>query len=385
MAQHALLSASSASRWMSCTPSAIAESAYPDKGSEFAREGTLAHAIAALKLKRVMDMDTDAEEKEIAELAPLYHTGEMEEFTDGYVEFVLDRWRDARQDSGISDLLVERRLDFSCYVPEGFGTGDAVIVTDGTLEIIDLKYGKGVKVSAIDNPQMRLYALGAIDFYDYAYNIDTIRMTIYQPRLGNISTEEMPVSELRKWAEEELAPLAMLASKGRGTRNPGDHCRFCKAAADCTALARKSLETFYLGEGDYLTPDVMAREVLPKIPMLQSWIDRVKEASLDRALRGEEFPGWKVVAGRSTRKITDPTQLVVRLTAEGFESEHLFRPQELRTLTDLEKIVGKKRFAEVCGDCVEKKPGKPTLVPETDKRDSLDPAADFREVLSISD
>lgn len=385
MAQHALLSASSASRWMSCTPSAIAESAYPDKGSEFAREGTLAHAIAALKLKRVMDMDTDAEEKEIAELSPLYHTGEMEEFTDGYVEFVLERWRDARQDSGISDLLVERRLDFSCYVPEGFGTGDAVIVTDGTLEIIDLKYGKGVKVSAIDNPQMRLYALGAIDFYDYAYNIDTIRMTIYQPRLANISTEEMPLSELRKWAEEELAPLAMLASKGRGTRNPGDHCRFCKAAADCTALARKSLETFYLGEGDYLTPDVMAREVLPKIPMLQSWIDRVKEASLDRALRGEEFPGWKVVAGRSTRKITDPTQLVVRLTAEGFESEHLFRPQELRTLTDLEKIVGKKRFAEVCGDCVEKKPGKPTLVPETDKRDSLDPAADFREVLSISD
>lgn len=377
MAQHALLSASSASRWMSCTPSAIAESAYPDKGSEFAREGTLAHAIAALKLKRVMDMDTDAEEKEIAELSPLYHTGEMEEFTDGYVEFVLDRWRDARQDSGISDLLVERRLDFSCYVPEGFGTGDAVIVTDGTLEIIDLKYGKGVKVSAIDNPQMRLYALGAIDFYDYAYNIDTIRMTIYQPRLANISTEEMPVSELRKWAEEELAPLAMLASKGRGTRKPGDHCRFCKAAADCTALARKSLETFYLGEGDYLTPDVMAREVLPKIPMLQSWIDRVKEASLERALRGEEFPGWKVVAGRSTRKITDPTQLVVRLTAEGFESGHLFRPQELRTLTDLEKIVGKKRFAEVCGDCVEKKPGKPTLVPETDKRESLDPKNDF--------
>lgn len=238
MAQHALLSASSASRWLHCTPAPVAESVYPDHSSAYAEEGTLAHAIGARKIKRALVMDHREEDEEIRQLSAAYHTEEMERHTDGYAQMVLGKLRSSILAGNRAEAHIETRLDFSEYVPDGFGTGDATIAADGIMEIIDLKYGKGVKVSAVENPQMRLYALGALDRWDYAFDIRAVRMTIYQPRLDNISVWEETVASLREWADTTLRPLAMLASRGLGDRHAGKWCRFCKAKENCMELAR---------------------------------------------------------------------------------------------------------------------------------------------------
>ena len=233
--KHALLSASSSHRWLHCPPAPVAESAVPDKGSAWAEEGTLAHAIVAYKLKTYLGEDTHAEEEEIAQLRARYWTEEMEEHTDAYVRYVLGKFREAVKDYPRARLFVESRLDFSFWVPEGFGTGDAVIVSDTFIHIIDLKYGKGVKVEAADNPQLKLYALGALDEYDYRYAFRAVRLTIFQPRRSHIEEWETTPEVLLTWANSEVFHLARLAFAGKGERCPGEWCRFCKVKGECPA------------------------------------------------------------------------------------------------------------------------------------------------------
>lgn len=379
---HAMLGASSSHRWLHCTPSAVAESVYPDSGSDFAREGTLAHALAAKALKGIFGRKTEDEDQEIAELSERYLTGEMEEHVEGYVNFVCQRFEEAKERSarthGCSpEIRIEARLDYSDWVEDGFGTGDALIIGGGVLEIIDLKYGKGVAVDAERNTQMMLYALGAGIAYDYAFDIDVVRMTIYQPRLGNLSSWEIPADELMRWAEEDLRPLAMLAAKGKGARCSGEWCRFCKAKGDCPRLAADSLSLFELNADAETIPGDLLPSILGKLDTVKDWVKAVEERSLARALGGERIEGFKIVEGRSVRKITDPDGAAAALMAAGAEEDQVWRPRELRTLTELEKIFGKKGFATACGEYVEKPKGKPTLVAESDRRKAIDPADAF--------
>lgn len=380
--KHALLGASSSHRWLNCTPSAMAESTYPDKGSEFAEEGTLAHAMGARLLKSRLHMDTSDEEAEISDLAARYHTTEMDEHVESYADYVGERYRTSCEIAGrrgklMPEIRIEQRLDFSDYVPEGFGTGDTVIVCEGTVEIIDLKYGKGVEVSAKQNTQMMLYALGAMDLFDYAYGIDSIVMTIFQPRLANISTWCMTAGELRRWAEEELRPLARLASKGKGVRNSGEWCRFCKAKGECVAIARESLDIWALNKHHDIIPKESFAILLDTLPTIRGWADAVEERAAALLLGGEKLPGLKLVEGKSTRKISDTEGAVNVLSQAGYPESEIFKPRELRGIGDLEKLIGKKAFTDLCGGFVTKPKGKPTVVSEEDKRRPWNPGDEF--------
>ena len=375
--QHALLSPSAAHRWLNCTAAPRLEAGQPDAGSDYAREGTLAHAYCAKHLKTFLGQSTEAEDKEIAEYYDQYHTGEMDEYTDTYRTIVLERFNAARAHTADAQLLVEVRLDFSKWVPDAFGTGDAAIIADGILDIIDFKYGKGVRVDAYDNPQMKIYALGAYEAYSFEYNIQRVRMTIVQPRLDNLSTCEMSVADLLAWAENELAPKAKQAYAGDGQQNPGDWCQFCKVKHCCKALAKRCTEpTTAHPDPNLLTPEEMARDILPLLDTVATWLKGVQDYTLNQALAGTQYPGFKLVAGRSNRKITNTEAAKKALLDAGFAEDAIMKPQEMRGITDLEKLVGKKRFGVICKDWIVKPQGKPTLVPDTDNRPAYDPAAD---------
>ena len=305
---HALLSASGAKRWIACTPSARLEDTFPDSDTEFSLEGTLAHKVAetvlSLYLKseddiiymlhQTLNSDQDlAMEKEIDRI--------LKE-VDPYIDFVIEEYKNAITTHGQASLLLEQRLDYSDYAPEGFGTGDAILLYADTIEVIDLKFGKGVAVDAEDNPQLRLYGLGALGTFGPIYDFDTVRMTIHQPRLDHVTTESLPVTELVAWAENEVKPRALLAYEGKGEYVPGGHCRFCKAAAVCRARAEENLTLMRL---DFKNPDILSdeeiAEVLLQAEKLAPWVSAVQEYALDQALKGVDFPGFKVVEGRSNR------------------------------------------------------------------------------------
>ena len=379
---HALLSPSAAHRWMNCTAAPRLEETVEDKGSSYAEEGTLAHAYCAKKLKTFLGIPTDGEDQEIAQLENTYHTGEMDEYTDTYATIVLEKFNTARTITRDAQLLVETRLDFTQWVPDGFGTGDACIIADGCLEIIDFKYGKGVKVSAYENPQMKIYALGAYEKFSFEYNIDRVRMTIVQPRIDNLSEFEVKVTDLLLWAKTELKPKAEEAYSGKGKQCPGVWCQFCKVKAQCKALTDTALNLAKQHQDpNLLTPEEIATDVLPFIDIVKSWLTGIEEYTLQAALNGTNYPGYKIVAGRSIRKITDQQAVMTALNANLFDEAAYMKPRELRSITDLEKLVGKKRFAEICGDWIEKPQGKPTLVPESDKRPAYDTTADdFKDV-----
>ena len=379
---HALLSPSAAHRWINCTAAPRLEADVEDKGSEFAAEGTLAHAYCAQKLKAFLGLPTEDEAKEIAELNDRYHTGEMDEYTDTYKTIVLEKYNAARAKTKDALLLIETRLDFSEYVPDAFGTADAIIIADGTMEVIDFKYGKGVKVSAEDNPQMKIYALGAYEKFSFEYKIDRVRMTIIQPRIENFSEWELSVSELMAWTDSVLTPKAQQAYKGDGPQVPGDWCQFCKVKSSCRALTQKCIEAAKNHpDPKLISPDELAADVLPMLATVKTWLAGVEDYALQQALSGVQLAGWKVVEGRSVRKITDQDGAALALNKAGYKTTEIYKPQELRTITDLEKLTGKKRFAAICGDFIEKPQGKPTLAPESDKRPAIDPLADdFKDV-----
>lgn len=379
---HTLLSPSAAHRWINCTAAPRLEADVEDKGSEFAAEGTLAHAYCAQKLKAFLGMPTEGEAKEIAELNDRYHTGEMDEYTDTYKTIVLEKFNAARAKTKDALLLIETRLDFSEYVPDAFGTADAIIIADGTMEVIDFKYGKGVKVSAVDNPQMKIYALGAYEKFSFEYKIDRVRMTIIQPRIENFSEWELSVSELMEWTDSVLTPKAQQAYKGDGPQVPGDWCQFCKVKSNCRALTNQciSVATNH-PDPKLISANELATDVLPILATVKTWLAGVEDYALQQALSGVQLPGWKVVEGRSVRKITDQDGAALALNKAGYKTTEIYKPQELRTITDLEKLTGKKQFAVICGEYIEKPQGKPTLAPESDKRPAIDPLADdFKDV-----
>ncbi|WP_294476225.1 DUF2800 domain-containing protein [uncultured Bacteroides sp.] len=381
---HAILSPSSASRWLSCTPSARLETQYPDKAGDFAKEGTLAHEFGELWLKIHSKLiDNVRWAKRISELRkdPLYSES-LEEYTGGYADFVWEKYQLAQKTTSDAVLRIEEKIDLTAYVPEGFGTGDAVILADGTMEIIDLKYGKGVRVSAAENKQMMLYALGALDMFGFMYAIHTVRMTIYQPRLDNVSEWEIPVEELLMWGTSELAPRAKMAYAGEGSFVPGKHCQFCRAKAQCRALTEKNLEVAKHEFDDAsLLSDNEISKVLEQMDIIKNWMSAVEEYALQAALSGKVFPGFKLVEGRSIRKYADEKKVADRLLENGYKSDLIYEPAKLKTITAMEKLVTKKAFAAILGDLIIKPQGKPTLVPVSDKRQEWNSAEnDFKNV-----
>lgn len=379
--KHALLSPSAAHRWMNCTAAPLLERDVEDKGSTFAEEGTLAHAYCAKKLKEFLGLAVDEEKAEIAQLDEQYHSGEMDEYTDTYKTIVLEKFNAARAKTKDAQLLVEVKLDFSHYVPDAFGTSDAIIIADGVMEVIDFKYGKGVKVSAVENPQMMIYALGAWDLFNFEYDIRKVRMTIVQPRIDNLSEFELDAADLINWAVDKLQPKANEAYAG-GKQKPGNWCQFCKVKASCKALSSMCIEAQQANpDPRKISKEVMESTILPLLSTFKTWLTGVEEYSLEQALNGVQYQGFKIVEGRSIRKITDPTAVMELLSKEGFAKESYIKPTELRSITDLEKLIGKKRFGTICAEYINKPQGKPTLVPESDKRPAFNQAADdFKDI-----
>lgn len=366
---HALLSASSAHRWIHCTPSPYLEAQHPDSSSDAAAEGTAAHELAEHKLRQHLDLPTTRPVSE-------WDSEEMDDYTDQYADHVMAELERARNVDPAAFLAIEERLDFSHIVPDGFGTGDALIVADDTLTVIDLKYGKGVEVSAVENPQMRLYALGALATYGAIYDVQTIRTVIFQPRLANISTEEITVDELVTWAENVVRPAAEKAAAGDGELQAGQWCRFCRHAAQCPALAAEMFapvpttaeHTPAAPAPDTLTDDQVAT-IVEHAGELKKWLTKVESFALEQATAGHTYPGLKLVEGRSVRKYTDEDDVASTVQGAG---EDPYKPREVLGITAMTKLLGKKRFEELLGDFVHKPEGKPTLVPVSDKRQALE-------------
>ncbi|MDN3136755.1 DUF2800 domain-containing protein [Enterococcus faecalis] len=371
---HALLGASSAHRWLICPPLARLEEMVKDTGSESSREGTAAHELAELQLmKRFKLAPSRAINTRIKQFKETnsYYDRSMDDFINEYCDFIEESFN--RYENATIEL--EQKVDFSKWVPKGFGTSDVVILSDKTIEIIDLKYGKGVPVDAYLNPQLMLYALGAVDKYDIIYEFETVRMTIIQPRLDNISTFEIEKEELLYWADNYVAPRAVQAWEGTGEWTiTDDVVKFSKVRAQLRPRAERNfqlIDKHELKEAPLLTNEEIA-EILERAPEIKKWLEHVETYALQKARdEGEEFPGWKVVAGRSNRKISDNEGLLMVLEAEGFEDEDILKPQELKAIGQLEKVVGKKKFAELAADFIIKPEGNPVLVPESDKRPAL--------------
>ena len=361
MSAHALLSASSSHRWLACPPSARLNEREPDTTSEAAKEGTIAHACAEQKLRNFL-----AKSRKKVKCKD----GEMDECTNGYRDYVVEIYQLERKKTKDALLMIEQKLDFSQWVPEGFGTADAVVIGDNTLHVIDFKYGKGVPVSAEDNPQLKLYGAGAMARYELLYGFEKVKVHIYQPRIDMITEAEYTIDELRQWAECVAAPRAQLAYLGAGNLCAGEHCKFCKVKARCIAqrdLMQELEERNAKLDAMLLTDDEIA-DVLPRVDGVAEWIKEVKEYALQQALEGTKYQGYKVVEGTSRRKIVDEGGLAKTLMTEGYQEDAIYKPKELQTITTLEKLVGKKNFAELSKGYVEKPQGKPTLVPESDKR-----------------
>lgn len=372
MPRHAYLSASASHRWLSCPPSAKLCADVNDEASPYAKQGTDAHELCEYKVLHALGEDV----KDPTENLDYFDT-EMEESTDEYCNYVLEQYEKAKQLCKDPKVLVEQRLDFSKWVPDGFGTGDCLIIADKVLQIIDFKYGLGILVEAENNPQMMCYALGALDTYDGIYDIESVEMTIFQPRRDNVSTFTISKEELLKWAEEFLAPTAQLAYNGEGEYHAGDHCQFCKVKATCRERAAYNME---LAAYDFEEPatldDSEIADILPRIDDLVAWANDIKEYALQQAMSGTEYKGFKVVEGRSIRKYTDDAAVAATVENAGYD------PYERKVLgiTAMTSLLGKKKFEELLGGMITKPPGKPTLVPNSDKRPALNTAKDdFKE------
>jgi hypothetical protein len=370
--KHALLSASSADRWLHCPPSARLSESYEDKGSDYAAEGTEAHSLCEYKLKTALGMEADDPTENLS-----WFNQEMDDCASGYAAYVLEQVEAAKETCSDPVVLIEQRVDFSRWVEEGFGTADCIIIADGTLQVIDFKYGLGVLVSATENPQMMCYALGALELFDGIYDIDTVWMTIYQPRRDNLSTYELSKDDLHTWADDVLKPAAELAFAGDGNFLCGEWCGFCKAKNACRARADANLE---LAKYDFKLPPLLTDEdvedILSKIDDLVSWASDIKEYALAQAISGKQWSGFKLVEGRSNRRYVNDAVVAAAVTEAGFDPYE----QKLLGITAMQKMLGKARFDEVLSGLIEKPQGKPTLVPESDKRPAMNTAiTDFKD------
>lgn len=363
MRKHSTLSPSGSHRWLNCTPSARLEQEFNDTESEAAKEGTAAHALCEHKLKKALRMRS---RRPVSD----YDSDEMEESSDAYVDFIMEQVEAAKQVCKDPIVLIEQHLDFSCYVPDGFGTGDCIIISDEKLHIVDFKYGMGVLVEVEDNPQMKLYALGALELYDALYDINEVSMTIFQPRRENVGTWTISVTDLRDWAENELKPKAQMAYNGEGEYIPGEWCTFCRAAVRCRARAEEKLK---LAQKEFKMPplltDAEIEEILSVLPDLTKWANEITVYATDAAANhGKEWSGFKVVEGRSVRKYRDEEEVAEAAQKAGYTD--IYR-KSLITLTEMQKLMGRQKFEEILGSLIYKPPGKPTLVPATDKRPAM--------------
>lgn len=375
---HAILSASSANRWLNCPPSALINAQAERKESDAAKQGTAAHELAEWKIHNELIAGGD-EKRPFPKTVDPWHDEEMERHTNAYLAFVSEAL-DNLKDQG-AELLLEQRLDFSTWVPEGFGTGDAVIIADNVIHVIDLKYGEGIVVDAVENPQLALYGLGAIATFGDLYDLDTVKLTIFQPRRDNISTWETTVEDLLAWGEETVKPAAELAIEGEGEYKPGSWCQWCHIRSTCRARAEENLA---LAKAEFaqpteLTDDELA-EIMQQIPKFKKWASDVEKFMTAQAVdHGKHYNGLKVVAGRSIRKYIDEQKVADAATAAGYRD--IF-DKKLIGITAMEKYLGKKTFQEVLGELVHKPAGKPMLVPESDKRPAIKigAEADFEDL-----
>ncbi len=360
---HAILSASSSHRWLNCNPSARLEQEFEDQETEAAAEGTAAHALCEHKLRKALKLRS---KKPVSQ----YDCDEMDDYTDGYVQFVLEQLAQAKLTCPDPQVLIEQRLDFSCYVPDGFGTGDCLIIASPRLHVIDFKYGLGVLVDAYQNPQMMLYALGALRIFDCLYDITEVSMSIYQPRRENVSTWTISVDELMDWAENTLRPKADLAYKGEGEYSPGSWCQFCKAAVKCRARAEAKLD---LARFEFAQPPLLSdaeiEEILGKLDDLTKWANEIMAYAQDAAINhGKEWAGYKLVESRTNRKYTDEDAVARAAASAGYRDIY---KKTLISITEMEKLMGKQTFKEILGGLIVKPIGKPTLVPASDKRPAI--------------
>ena len=375
---HALLSASSAHRWLECPPSAVAAEAYPNEGTEFTREGTIAHEVAEAVVRERLE----GRHPDLANFQawPDGTTQEMIDCAHAYADYI-----EELKTSDKAVVLLESRVDFSPWVPDGFGTADCIIIQGNTMDVIDYKYGVGVPVSAVDNPQEKLYGLGALNDYGFAYDIETVRLHIFQPRIDNISVDELSAEALLAWGDDVVKPIAEKAAKGKGDYKPGSHCRFCPHAGRCRALAKVCTE-YVNTHGLRVKLPVLAphevAEALQMEPLISLWLKRLKDQALTSMLNGEQVPGFKVVEGKQgNRKWTDELQALATLEAAGFLREEVTETK-LLSPAGMDKAIGKKKAAELLADLIDRSPGAPTIVPESDKRPAYDQKAEVEKLLS---
>lgn len=375
---HALLSASGAGRWLNCTPSAKLEDEYGEKKSSiYAQEGTLAHELSELYIKHdilslVGEYEFNNRLEEI--MANELFNEEMLDAVPVYTEYCAAQLTEAKTENQMATMEIEQKLDLTDFVPESFGIADCVIINDNLMEIIDLKYGKGVPVYAEWNKQLMLYGLGALQKYDMMYDIFEIQLTIVQPRINNISSWQISVKELRQWAETELKPKAKLAFEGKGELNAGDWCRFCTVRNKCRKLYEQQLEIAQheFAEPTFLTDDEIA-DIITRTPKLIEWANSIVEYAQEKAItENKQWPGLKLVEGISRRKWINEDQVchTILVRCPELSEDEIFN-MKLKPITSIEKLVGKNRFAELLSDTVIKPQGKPTLVPLNDKRPAM--------------
>ena len=364
---HALLSASSAARWLACPPSAVAAEAYPNEGTEFTREGTLAHEVAEAYVSNSPTFKALLDREGV--------TAEMVDCAEGYRDYIQEQTK-----SPAAVVLLEQRVDFSPWVPDGFGTADCIIIQGNEMDVIDYKFGKGVAVSAEDNPQMKLYGLGALNEFGFAYDVEKVRLHIYQPRINNVSVYELTADELQTWGEKTVKPIAQKAAKGKGTYKAGEHCRFCPHAGKCRTLTKtctEYVETHGIkAPVEKLAPWEVA-EILAMEPVIKLWLKNVYAQALTSMMNGEEIPGYKVVEGKEgNRKWTDELKIADTLKQAGYSAEDITETK-LLSPAQMDKAIGKKKVAELLADFISRAPGAPTIAHQTDKRQPYNRADDF--------
>lgn len=401
MSDHARLGPSSAKQWIKCTPSVVFGEQFPDRGSSYADEGTDAHTLSEMCISGRATflglpgfLTHDEWTAKYAEFTAKskFWNDEMDAYCKEFADWVIERLK--QYESPL--LFLEQRLDLTRWVQEGFGTGDVIIVADGVLEIIDLKYGKGVVVESQDNEQLKCYSLGALAAFDILYDIRKVVATIYQPRVDNVVSAEYTTEELLEWAETVLKPAAVKAWAGEGEFVPGSHCKFCRGKSRCAARVEQDAVSAFMGDEELqsdaeptvddavenltalveqnLLSDGQFLYWLSKAPRLVKIMKVIMDEGQRRLACGEEVPGWKLVEGRSNRKFASEMEVTTILQTQE-NPDRFFTPRKVLSPSKVEKELGPKKFKELLGDKVVKPNGKPTMVPESDKRPPMDPHA----------
>lgn len=375
--RHALLSPSRAHRWLECTPSVRLEEMFPDKTSEYAEEGTVAHRVAEIAALSATEQISEHGYNDLLSMLKKnkWYTPDMLDDCMAYAELIRDKWLTLKEKTGDATVMIEAEIGFEKWVPEGFGTADCLILADGFMEVVDFKYGKGKRVDAFENPQMRIYTLGAYETYGLVYDVEHITMTIFQPRISNgVTSDEISIDELLTWGETYVKPRAKLAFEGKGDFKPSaETCKFCKAKASCKARAEENLKAFDEGPDVFLLSPEEAGKLLERASDIEAWLKDLENYVQSSLLSGAKIPGWKIVEGRSNRAFSDPDKVVETLLERGIPEACIYKPRELITLTQMEKDFGKKAVAEMLGGLIVKPAGAPKLAPESDKRPEYTP------------